>query len=374
MRLDCPHTKYFMVDSSCVNGSGVLPSTDITYPINSESLDCSTAPFMVLGNASDCDDNVSYVTVKLGDDPWVNATYSAGLWNASWFPTGNGTYTITSRAVDDGLLVENPGDSITVNIFDCGMTSTTSTTTILVCLDYCINTGNYSSGTCRRDPPECTSYGEVNEAGGDTYCPGGPNDDTCCCMPGETTTTTTTTSSTSSTTSSTTSTTTTTTSTTSTTTTTTYMPTVLASEDFESHTWNGGSGWESAWAHSGDSSIITTDSPHAGSYHARLRRDTGYISREVDLAGRANATVRFWAKADSFEPTETSSALISTNGGGDWVILETWEEGDDDDIYHYYEYEITHYGLTADVIIAFDAEMSWKEDYFYIDDLEVYGG
>ena len=39
----------------------------------------------------------------------------------------------------------------------------------------------------------------------------------------------------------------------------------IASDDFESGGWAGGTGWLAAWTHTGDSSIVTTGTPYRGS-------------------------------------------------------------------------------------------------------------
>jgi type II secretory pathway pseudopilin PulG len=47
------------------------------------------------------------------------------------------------------------------------------------CASYCSSVG-YSTGNCRRNANQCTSNGEVNESGGNSYCTAG-NNNTCCC-------------------------------------------------------------------------------------------------------------------------------------------------------------------------------------------------
>jgi len=114
--------------------------------------------------------------------------------------------------------------------------------------------------------------------------------------------------------------------------------------------------------------------PHGGLYHLRLRRATGYAEREVDLSDKNDVSIRVWVKTADFEEDETASILISQNGGDSWVTLRTWVDGEDDNEYDYYEFDVSAYVPSSEFLIAFDANMNWKYDYFYIDDLEVYGG
>lgn len=59
---------------------------------------------------------------------------------------------------------------------------------------------------------------------------------------------------------------------------------IIVSDGFESADWSGGSGWLADWANQGDASIVTGRSPYQGSYHLRLRSNTGYVKRSVDLS------------------------------------------------------------------------------------------
>ena len=58
----------------------------------------------------------------------------------------------------------------------------TPTPTFNSCNAVCLGSG-YSVGTCRKNPSQCNSNGEVYQSGGDQFCTGGPNADTCCCRP-----------------------------------------------------------------------------------------------------------------------------------------------------------------------------------------------
>ncbi|MFH1956384.1 MAG: hypothetical protein ABIJ28_01940 [Patescibacteria group bacterium] len=53
---------------------------------------------------------------------------------------------------------------------------------ITSCSEYCQSLV-YVGGTCRANPNQCTSNGEIYESGGNIYCPGGGGSDTCCCAP-----------------------------------------------------------------------------------------------------------------------------------------------------------------------------------------------
>jgi len=58
----------------------------------------------------------------------------------------------------------------------------------------------------------------------------------------------------------------------------------VASEDFESGGWTGGSGWLDNWTHSGTSSITDTGTPYEGTYHLMLQDSDGNVRRPLDLS------------------------------------------------------------------------------------------
>ena len=113
-------------------------------------------------------------------------------------------------------------------------------------------------------------------------------------------------------------------------------------------------------------------SPQEGAEHLRLRRGTGYVDRSVDLSGRSNVTLQFWAKADSFEAGETALVLVSPDGV-DWTVLKTWSDGEDDNTYRFYQFDLSSFPMTSQFWVAFDAEMSAANDRFYVDDLTFTG-
>ena len=140
----------------------------------------------------------------------------------------------------------------------------------------------------------------------------------------------------------------------------------IASDDFESGGWSGGSGWLWPWYHGGDATVTTSGTPHGGSYHVRLSRSTGYIDRAVNLSGKSNVRLQFWAKADSFEGSEY--AVCNIYDGVAWYTVETWTDEDDDNLYHFYDIDLSGYNMSSQFYVAFDAQMG-TGDYLYIDDL-----
>lgn len=154
-----------------------------------------------------------------------------------------------------------------------------------------------------------------------------------------------------------------------------YLPTlaynltcVTTSYDGFENGWSGGYGWSDAWYHTGDASIVSSGTPYNGTYHLRLRRGNAWVERPVNnLYDVVNATISFWAKARSFESSDEAYFYF---WDGNWHLLKTWVDGEDDNIYHFYTFNISNYHL-GNNIIAFESGMSGTGDYFFVDDIQI---
>jgi len=69
---------------------------------------------------------------------------------------------------------------------------------------------------------------------------------------------------------------------------------IVASDDFESGGFAGGSGWiESAWTNSGSVTLTTSGAPEGGAYHVLFKSGDGYMQRSADLSAQGGATLAF---------------------------------------------------------------------------------
>ncbi len=147
-------------------------------------------------------------------------------------------------------------------------------------------------------------------------------------------------------------------------------PIIIAFHTFPDTSWSSGTGWLNAWTHSGDSSIRSGGTPYSSPNHLRLRRSTGYAERAVDLSAYTNPRLEFWAKVNSFESGDTTRVSISSNGFI-WTIIKIFTSADSDNTYHFYSFDLNAYPLSNNFRIAFDAGMSGRRDYFYVDDINI---
>ncbi|MFC1925597.1 type II secretion system protein J [Chloroflexota bacterium] len=147
-------------------------------------------------------------------------------------------------------------------------------------------------------------------------------------------------------------------------------PITLAWDDFESGGWTGGTNWVDDWYYLQDTDIVTSGSPYEGTYHLELVGSDGYADRAIDLSGQSNIRLQFWAKVDSFKSGDTAVCQVSSDGVV-WHTVRTWVDGEDDNIYRYEDIDLSSYTMSSEFWIAFDAQMSLSNDYFWVDDLKV---
>ena len=100
----------------------------------------------------------------------------------------------------------------------------------------------------------------------------------------------------------------------------------------------------------------------------------GYAARPVDLSGEGQVTLQFWAKARNWEASDSLTLSVSDDGVS-FVVIHTWVNGDDDNIYKFYQFDLGSYAptFTSNYWIEFDALMDAGNDDFYVDDLKLIG-
>ena len=146
--------------------------------------------------------------------------------------------------------------------------------------------------------------------------------------------------------------------------------TIIASDDLESGSWSGGTGWSTAWQVEGSSTVTSGAYPHDGSFHVQMSDDLGLVKRAVNLSGLHGVRLQFWDKARSFSATEQVRCMVSPDGE-QWTTVQTWSNGDDDNIYRFYDIDLSPYAMTAEFWIAFDTDLPDTESYFYIDAIKL---
>ncbi len=144
-------------------------------------------------------------------------------------------------------------------------------------------------------------------------------------------------------------------------------PVLIASEDFESGTWSGGTGWkDSAWAVSSPAYVNVATA--YGAYNGQLRNSTSAITRAVDLSGSSDVVLSLRCKTQSFETGD--SVFIEFDNGSGWQTVRTitgnvnWPK---------YDIQLTGPMVGNNQRIRMRSGMNAGDDYAYFDSVEVKG-
>ncbi len=119
-----------------------------------------------------------------------------------------------------------------------------------------------------------------------------------------------------------------------------------------------------------DAAVTTQNSPFEGGSHLRIRGSDGYASRDVNLAGQTGVHLKFYAKVEGFEGSDTASVLASPDGVT-WTTVKLFAAGDSDGVYRLVDIDISSYSMTSQFFIAFEGNMNNPSDRLLIDKIEV---
>jgi hypothetical protein len=103
-----------------------------------------------------------------------------------------------------------------------------------------------------------------------------------------------------------------------------------------------------------------------GRNYVQLTRNTGLASRAVYLKGRDQCLPH---KADSFEAGET--AVVEIYNGTSWITVQTISDGQDDNLYHHSDIDLSDYTLGSSFQVRVRSLMNAADDFFYIDNLQI---
>jgi len=135
----------------------------------------------------------------------------------------------------------------------------------------------------------------------------------------------------------------------------------IATDDFESNSFSGGTGWTGAWSYTGDCEVSTLSNP-IDTYH--MRGDSACdATRVVDTSTYQNVKVSFYATATSLETSDHCLYYY------DDILLLDLGNGDDDGSHDYYEFNVTA-SATGTLRVEMPTTVG---DYCYIDNVVVIG-
>ena len=153
----------------------------------------------------------------------------------------------------------------------------------------------------------------------------------------------------------------------------------VAADDFEGHKWKGGTGWLGDWLWDDNKNADVTKKldPYQPDYHAQIDGPAVNLRRNINLAGYTDVRLQFWAKPSLFEENDTVYCQVSSNGT-DWTTVYTWDSDDSNNIYSFYDIDLSAFEMSSDFWIGFESTMvedaHKDEDYFHIDLITVTSG
>ena len=149
-----------------------------------------------------------------------------------------------------------------------------------------------------------------------------------------------------------------------------------ASDNLESNTYSGGTGWSSEWTEYGEPTSPTAGDVRivsdGGSHVIRLTdSDNGLdaVERTANLDGATSATLSFDFKDGGLDYNETASVQISTDGTNYTTIATLSSSAADN--YTNYSYDISSY-ISANTTVRLAVSTSLESnDYVYFDNVQI---
>jgi hypothetical protein len=126
----------------------------------------------------------------------------------------------------------------------------------------------------------------------------------------------------------------------------------VARDDMDSGGLLGGLNWATDWLAIGSANVVSSGEPYEGSHHFRIGT-IGTARRSVDTTDLDEVFLRFRAKATELLPGDDIDLKVSSNGTN-WVTVESWDDSDSDDVYRYYEIDLSEYSTSSNFWISFE--------------------
>lgn len=170
-----------------------------------------------------------------------------------------------------------------------------------------------------------------------------------------------------------------------------------ATDNFQSGTYTGGTGWKGGWTETGDDNDPTIDTSGTRSDDIGIASDTAggtgnnalnltdyssgwlnsngdgddaTVQRSLDLTGATKATLSLYYRSDMNSGDDEVLIQVST-GNGSWTTLRTLDSANDNTSYQHLEFDISNF-ISANTTIRFVATGGLEEaDYAWIDNVEV---
>lgn len=162
-----------------------------------------------------------------------------------------------------------------------------------------------------------------------------------------------------------------------------YIPSIILNETnisydgFECGGFNCGYGWlNSSWDTSG-SIIITTDNNPIGTYHTRLRNANAYMDRYFNMSADEynnydDVKLEFSVKTRGWENSDYGDVNVY-DAYGDYHTIREWWNGEDDNIYRTYSFNLKEAQYTNVTGCGFFMDGNADNDRMFVDEVRLVG-
>jgi hypothetical protein len=145
----------------------------------------------------------------------------------------------------------------------------------------------------------------------------------------------------------------------------------VASDDFESGSADGGSGWLGPWQ-STDPFVTSGEAPHAGDRQLDLSSGS-FVYRMADLAAYEKVHLRFWSRLTLLDTSHQALVLVRPGGGLTWDVVKEFTVTEGDGVYHLYDIDLTGIEMSDSFAVGFYRVMDPLSEQWHIDDVEMGG-
>lgn len=159
---------------------------------------------------------------------------------------------------------------------------------------------------------------------------------------------------------------------------------LIAQDDFESGTLEGGEGWIAPWEGEGYASVKPSSKAKQGSHVAIIwgKKEGSYIMRSTDLSSAIKPRLRFWGRASQFwlnplhsEKEDYATVQVSQDKDN-WYTVAAWTRKDNKKPYRFVEVDLSSYVGTSQFWLKISVfyksiQMVGDRPIFYIDDIKI---
>lgn len=145
-------------------------------------------------------------------------------------------------------------------------------------------------------------------------------------------------------------------------------PLLLATDDFESGSGDGGKGWLGGWRTDAYAKVSGEDA-HGDAFHLEVWKQ-GYGERQLGPTGSRQHTLRFWWKAVGLENNDRFELQVFD---GDWHPVWSVGRYDVDTKYKVAEIDLSHFTIGEGFKVRFQGHSNGGDDRLLIDDVEIVG-